>query len=381
MTTTEAAGDSQCNSDSQVSTEGMASTDSGSQDSLPDTQPTFSGDGRNNQSVESVKKSSTWAYLKSEDKDIYRDVSIDKSVFVFGREDGDYIFKDPACPMQSVPDDVINQYSRKHFMLEKIPFDETKDSMTGFDVYLTDYGMNGTYVNGELVGKGNRTAIVGGDLISLTDAGRKAFKFSLIETDGGETADSSATLGGGRKPPKNIPPGLQDKYIIGQEIGTGSCGSVYLGYSKQRKDDQGYPAKVAIKVISRRGLLYNSRCSGSDVSGCSSSRRWSTVNNNDDDENFWQEVAILRKLDGHPCVISFEDVFDSPNMFVIVLELARGGELFDYVLQDYKDKSFDEKATKIQFYQIVSAIKYVHDMNVCHRDIKLENILLAEKNK
>ena len=35
-----------------------------------------------------------------------------------------------------------------------------------------------------------------------------------------------------------------------------------------------------------------------------------------------------------------------------------------------------ERTGKIQFYQIVDAVSYLHRKNVCHRDLKLSNILL-----
>ena len=58
----------------------------------------------------------------------------------------------------------------------------------------------------------------------------------------------------------------------------------------------------------------------------------------------------------------------------IILELADGGELFDKILEKVK---FSEKEAKIHFYQMVSAVKYLHKKNIAHRDLKPENILLS----
>jgi len=417
------------------STEFVTSTSSGSQQSLPDTQPAFGG-----LAAGAKAKPNPWAILITRG-DYYRTVTIEKSVFSCGRENCDYVLTHPGAE-QPMPDDCVQQFSRKHFVLEKVDvLDNSNDSSPakapaaevstactesgqyGFDVYIADHSSNGTFVNGELVGKGNKRAIVDGDTIAMTNASREAFRFILMESHKNAASDvaspktgatatavtaaaagtaaagtgttfnnSNSTLGGSNAWLPSYPPGLLDKYVVGRKIGTGACGTVHVGYSKVRRDEKGYPFKVAIKVISRRGLVaaYNSSCnssshlSGADTTGSSFQGRGSTVQNagcSEDSDNFWQEVEILRKLDSHPCVISFHDVFDSPSMFVIVLELAKGGELFDYVLEDYKAKTFDEKATKIQFYQILSAVEYLHEMNVCHRDIKLENILLAEKNK
>ena len=70
------------------------------------------------------------------------------------------------------------------------------------------------------------------------------------------------------------------------------------------------------------------------------------------------EVEILKKLNGHPCIVGFKDVFETPSMLVIVMELANGGELFDYVLDDYETNSFNEKVTKVQFYQVSSSLRF-----------------------
>lgn len=60
---------------------------------------------------------------------------------------------------------------------------------------------------------------------------------------------------------------------------------------------------------------------------------------------------------------------------VLVMEFAAGGELYDY-LSDRKVLG-EEEARRI-FRQVSTAIYYCHKHKICHRDLKLENILLDE---
>ena len=59
------------------------------------------------------------------------------------------------------------------------------------------------------------------------------------------------------------------------------------------------------------------------------------------------------------------------------MEYIREDDLFDKVVDDYNKKNLTEKMAKFQFYQIVKAIRYLHSRQVCHRDLMLENLLLA----
>ena len=68
------------------------------------------------------------------------------------------------------------------------------------------------------------------------------------------------------------------------------------------------------------------------------------------------EVRILQSVN-HPSVIKLEDVIDTTDYLFIVLELAEGGELFDKIIEKTK---LDETVAKLYFYQIASAIKYLH---------------------
>jgi serine/threonine protein kinase len=62
------------------------------------------------------------------------------------------------------------------------------------------------------------------------------------------------------------------------------------------------------------------------------------------------------------------------DVLYVVLEYAEGGDLFDYVFTI--QKKFTEDVARYYFNKLVSAIQYLHENEVIHRDLKLENILL-----
>ncbi len=60
---------------------------------------------------------------------------------------------------------------------------------------------------------------------------------------------------------------------------------------------------------------------------------------------------------------------------VLVMEIAAGGELYDYLSER---KCLEDGEARRIFRQIATATFYCHKHNICHRDLKLENILLDE---
>ena len=61
----------------------------------------------------------------------------------------------------------------------------------------------------------------------------------------------------------------------------------------------------------------------------------------------------------------------------LLLELSDKGELNDYI--NCGRNGFKEKHCKIIFYEILKGIQVMHDANICHRDIKAQNILLSSE--
>lgn len=86
-----------------------------------------------------------------------------------------------------------------------------------------------------------------------------------------------------------------------------------------------------------------------------------------DKENLRREVLIHRRLK-HTNIIKFYEVFEEKKKVYIVLEYAKHGNLFYYL---HKYKRFSEIEAFKFFYQTLQAIKYMHDRNLVHRDLKV----------
>nr|AFK42988.1 unknown [Lotus japonicus] len=130
-----------------------------------------------------------------------------------------------------------------------------------------------------------------------------------------------------------------DKYELLKDIGSGNFGVARLMRHKETKE------LVAMKYI-ERGLKI--------------------------DENVAREIINHRSL-RHPNIIRFKELVLTPTHLAIVMEYAAGGELFERICTAGR---FSEDEARYFFQQLISGVCYCHAMQICHRDLRLENTLL-----
>jgi len=79
------------------------------------------------------------------------------------------------------------------------------------------------------------------------------------------------------------------------------------------------------------------------------------------------EIDILMRLD-HPNIIRPLELFERKRQMYFVMEMCSGGDLFERI-------PYTEKNAAIIINQLLSAIRYLHARDICHRDLKFENVL------
>ena len=95
-----------------------------------------------------------------------------------------------------------------------------------------------------------------------------------------------------------------------------------------------------------------------------------------DSNSVFDEVNILKTLD-HPNLPRFYEFFEDHLNYYIVMEYCQGGDLFRKITEVTK---FEESQAAEIMSQILSGVNYLHSKGILHRDLKLANILLEDKN-
>ncbi|XP_078318714.1 testis-specific serine/threonine-protein kinase 1-like [Crassostrea virginica] len=85
-----------------------------------------------------------------------------------------------------------------------------------------------------------------------------------------------------------------------------------------------------------------------------------------------REISILQQIQ-HPGIVDLFAVYESPGCFYLVMEFLPRGNLLDFV--NHLGHLMESDARRL-FHQLLDIVAYLHEKNVCHRDIKLENLML-----
>uniref|UniRef100_A0A2K6B982 non-specific serine/threonine protein kinase n=1 Tax=Macaca nemestrina TaxID=9545 RepID=A0A2K6B982_MACNE len=90
-----------------------------------------------------------------------------------------------------------------------------------------------------------------------------------------------------------------------------------------------------------------------------------------------EEIEILLRYGQHPNIITLKDVYDDGKFVYLVMELMRGGELLDRILQQ---RYFSEREASDVLCTITKTMDYLHSQGVVHRDLKPSNILYRDES-
>ncbi|XP_039546980.1 serine/threonine-protein kinase DCLK2 isoform X1 [Pimephales promelas] len=136
---------------------------------------------------------------------------------------------------------------------------------------------------------------------------------------------------------------ILDKYKIGKVIGDGNFAVV------KECVERSTGKEFALKIIDKN------KCRGKEH----------LIEN---------EVAVLRRVK-HPNIIMLIEEVDTPTDLYLVMELVKGGDLFDAITSSTK---YTERDACVMVFDLAGALKYLHRMCIVHRDIKPENLLVCE---
>ena len=139
---------------------------------------------------------------------------------------------------------------------------------------------------------------------------------------------------------------VNQRYKFGKMLGQGSSAAVYEARQKRTGRE------FAIKVIKRDGDM-------------------------NDEESMTTELEILKSVH-HRYILNCHELFETPQCIWVVMEIIRGGELLELLIEG---GVYTERDAARAMRQAFLAISYLHSNGIVHRDLKLQNMLLTEKER
>ncbi|KAJ9075919.1 hypothetical protein DSO57_1031042 [Entomophthora muscae] len=184
------------------------------------------------------------------------------------------------------------------------------------------------------------------------------------ETPCQDAPDVQEELSPGLKMLKQYPllPAFASQYAITEELGAGGFGFVVGAIHRPSN------TKVAVKFLFKNKIP-RSQLVVDAVMGC-----------------IPRETYILDKVN-HPGIVKFLDLFQDQCFYYMVMELhgdpwaaypstRKCRDLFESI---EKAGTFNELQTAHILYQLLNILMYLQSVNVYHRDIKDENIVIDSK--
>ncbi|CAG8509068.1 12766_t:CDS:2 [Ambispora leptoticha] len=150
---------------------------------------------------------------------------------------------------------------------------------------------------------------------------------------------------------QNLSKHVIEDFEIGQLLGRGGFGDVYKAFAKK---GEFCGKEIAIKIIDKSSLKSDAL------------------------QRVYSEAKIHAKL-SHSSILKLYYSFEDSRYFYMVMELCHNGELYKYIHQ--RRVPLSEAEARWVMIQIIEGLLYMHEHGIMHRDLKLSNILLTERNE
>ena len=134
-------------------------------------------------------------------------------------------------------------------------------------------------------------------------------------------------------------------YMVAYQIGSGAFARIHIAFHYRSRNP------FAVKIISKKKLQ--------------ESKYGKLLKFNE---------TILARVVDHPAIIDVCEICDSHSQIFQFMRFAEHGDLRRQLA---KSRLSIAQITRI-IDQVLAAVEYLHSFGICHRDIKLENILLSK---
>ncbi len=169
-------------------------------------------------------------------------------------------------------------------------------------------------------------------------------------------------------PPDSLPPGtplLQGQFLVESFLNAGGFGITYLARNSLER-------RVVLKECYPTTMCYRSQ-SLVRARSCSQQTEFDVVV-----RLFGEEARRLAKLD-HPNIVGVHDVFEDNGTAYMALDYVEGLDLLDVI--ETQPGRLGPPEIRTMTRKLLEAIAHVHGLNMLHRDISPDNVLLDRNNE
>lgn len=97
-------------------------------------------------------------------------------------------------------------------------------------------------------------------------------------------------------------------------------------------------------------------------------------------ENSKKELFVYSNLPSHPNILKCLGYAEKNDRFLILFEYLDNKDLWEYFFKDHTKKLSSKQIAKY-IWQLCDALEFLHQHNIIHADVKLENILIDNQDQ